>query len=170
MKKSVLNILLGIGLICPVIAQQDASQQNINICISNWQENNSPVVLIKEIDLEVRGSSNSPDFTRGKGIDEASCLVVGKVVLSTTDSIKLGTLILLEMHDGDTAYEGSPESSYWIVETSDKSKILKLNDDESSLYIAADFTYVWNGNELRCRPDLLHGVWKQMLNKVLKES
>ncbi len=166
--------MLGIGLICPAIAGQHASQQNINIFISNWQKNNSPVVLIKEIPLTYTTKEDTPrdipNFTREGMIDEASRLIVGKVVLSTTDSVNLGTIVLLERQVLEQSGAGYGESPFWIVDMSKDHHrglncIKELDKDGLVLYVLEEFTCVWNGNELRLRPDLLHGVWKQMLNK-----
>jgi len=167
-------------MIYPLLAEEDASQKNSNIFILNWQKNNTPVVLIKEIALSYTTKEDTPrdipDFTREGMIDEASRLIVGKVVLSTTDSVKLGTIVLLERQVLEQSGAGHGESPFWIVVMTNIKGNLSLNcikeldEDGLVLYVLENFTYVWNGNELRRRPDLLRGVWKQMLNKVLKES
>lgn len=140
------------------------AEEKMNQIISSWQKDaHAPVVLIKELDTPL----NSPEFRREGSFDESSKLLVGVVELSATEKAKPGTVVFLELGTEGQPGAGPGASRYWIAYISEETHPEYINGSESMLYLVGEFTYVWNGNELKKAPHSLHGIWKQMLDKVL---
>jgi len=153
--------------------------KKIHPFIQAWQKQNRPVLLIKKINLAFGTDSRHkcpdkanpiPNFTREGFADDTTKLIVGKVVLSMDKSVKIGTVFLLELINTEHVRDGKAESSYWLLNCDYYSDTeLKIKDDGSVIYYFPDVAESCNGNLLLPRPDLLHGVWKQMYDMVIKE-
>lgn len=136
--------------------------ESLNPFIGFWQEGNAPVVLVRKMDAPL----NHPVFIREGVADEPTKLVVETVEISTTEAIVPGTLVFLELLTLGQPGSGEGESPYWVVNVSEYNPPVRLNEEGTALYVFGEFTYVWNGNVLKEAPQLLRGVWKQMLDKV----
>lgn len=167
MKKIASFLLAAFSCVLPLFAQEEKMNQFISL----WQEHNDPVILVRELDTPL----SSPEFKREGIADEPTRLVVGVVELSTTKQVKPGTLVFLELLTLGQPGAGEGASRYWIVNIAVvyPPNIIRLptriNDSDSVIYIWGEFTYVWNGNVLKQSPNSLHGIWKQMLDKVSEQ-
>lgn len=138
------------------------AQENMNQFIGLWQQTNAPVILIKELDTPL----NFPEFKREGIADEPTKLLVGVVELSTTEKVKPGVIVFLELLTEGQPGIGAGASPYWLVNISEANPPTYINGSESIMYVLGEFTYVWNGNVLKKSPNSLHGIWKQMLDKI----
>lgn len=135
--------------------------------VKSWYENNNPVILIKEVEPTEWGL-NKPYFVRNALDADPTVLVIGKVVYSTSDAYKAGTLVLFE-GTCDTPEKmplcGCP---YILAYVGDANPPLSLTEDNSVIYYYPQSLCAWSGAILKGHEEEFTGVWKEMAHEVSK--
>ncbi len=147
----------------PAVVPPPPECLNLNLF---WNESGGKVLLIKAEPFVKKvppvgnvGYLNSHPFTRGTS-DGPATLVIGRVVLSTSDAYKTGTLVLLEVPGAVTSADGV----WWIAAA--RKDTLPLTEDGSAIFICGLDFNCCPGNKILRHKDKLQGIWKEMADLV----
>lgn len=135
--------------------------------VKSWYENNDPVILIKEVDPSECGL-NKPYFVRNPMEAEPTVLVIGKVVYSTSDAYKAGTLVLFEGPCDNPEKMPLLGSPYILAYVGAANPPKPLTKDNSVIYYYPEPLYACSGAILKGHEEEFSGVWKEMVHEVSK--
>ena len=135
--------------------------------VKSWYEKNDPVILIKEVEPTEWGL-NRPYFVRNALEAEPTVLVIGKVVYSTSDTYKAGTLVLFEGPCDNPKKMPLCGSPYILAYVGFANPPKPLTKDNSVIYYYPEPLYAWSGAILKGHEEEFTGVWKEMAREVSK--
>lgn len=138
--------------------------------VEMWQEQNAPVILVKEENFG-EWKLNSPYFfRRGFSGDGDTKLTIGKIILSTSKSYKPNTLVLVERRSDEPKDAKPSNCPYWLIRISSSTPAVPLTKDGTAIYVYGEDTFIFNGSVLLTLSKQLHGIWKDMANEISKQT
>lgn len=135
--------------------------------VKSWYEDNDPVILIKEVEPTEWGL-NKPYFVRNALDADPTVLVIGKVVYSTSDAYKAGTIVLFEGTCDDPKKMPLLGSPYILAYVGAANPPKPLTKDNSVIYYYPQSLYACSGAILKGHEEEFTGVWKEMAREVSK--
>lgn len=136
--------------------------------VEMWQEQNAPVILVKEENYG-EWKLNSPYFFRsGFSGDGDTKLTIGKIILSTSKSYKPDTLVLVERRCDEPKDAKPSDCPYWLIRISNSTPAVPLTKDGTAIYVYREDTFIFNRSVLLARSKQLHGIWKDIADEISK--
>ncbi len=158
-------ILFGLSL----FSSARAEEEEMNYFLKSWQEDNAPVLLLRELQAGEWGMNKPCFFRDGFSGDGPTRLLICRVVLSSTPAHKPGTLVLFE-HRSDAPRDAAPSPCpWWLARISKDTPAIPLTAEGNTLYIYGEDTCYLNGRCLTTHPQQLKGIWLQMANEVTRK-